>query len=106
MADDALTLTITGLGPWERPATPEEAKRMATYVAVAERHGAPGRCPTCAFRAGTDANRSSLVVRCVENAVLSGGTFGCHHDPEEAARVCAGFLAFIRYDPPPQPRDP
>jgi hypothetical protein len=86
---DGFTLTLTGMGLWEKRATDAEAMRMAIYVKMAEARGVQGRCDTCAFRSGTDANGSSLVVRCIDLSLQSGGTFGCH----TVERECAGFTA-------------
>ena len=58
----------------------EEARRMAYYVRLAERDSqlADQRCATCAFRPGTEANRSARVLEMVEHALLMHGIFGCH----------------------------
>lgn len=57
---------------------------------------APQRCSTCAFREGTDANKSILVPLQIEDCLVSGDTFMCHHglkDDEKPYRQCAGYVA-------------
>lgn len=96
MSEQGFTLTITGVGPWEKRASDAEAMRMAIYVTMAEaRMTTDTRCGTCAFRTATDANGSSLVVRCVDHTLLSSGSFMCHTVPDgdEPERECVGFTA-------------
>lgn len=95
--EKGFTLTITGVGPWERRATEAERLRMAVYVKLSEEHSdSQGRCGTCAFRSGTDANGSSLVVRCVDMSLQSSGTFGCHSVAEGEEKECVGYAILKR----------
>lgn len=89
-----MTLTITGDRLWRSAPDDAGQQRMAGYVErVAD---CQGRCATCAFRAGTDANRSRLVLHLVEMCLGNGDTFMCHTglaDDEDPHRPCAGFVA-------------
>ncbi len=86
----------------------DESRRMRAYMRFAERNaGGPvsGMCGTCAFRAGTEANASGAVLDMIEQSMLLGGMFNCHHgapvneatgcieDGAEPVRPCRGFLA-------------
>lgn len=96
---DSFTLTITGIGPGDRRATESEAMRMAIYLRMVEaRTEAAGRCGTCAFSPGTAAHGSSLVVRCIDHTLMSGGSFLC---PENEDQECAGFSAIKNEFTPP-----
>jgi hypothetical protein len=89
-----MSLTITGPGLWRSRPDTKGAERMVGYVErVAE---CQGRCETCAFRTGTDANASRLVLHLVEMCLANGDTFMCHTglaDDEDPHRPCAGFTA-------------
>lgn len=91
----------------------DEARRMRAYVRFAERNnGGPiaGLCKTCAFRPGTEANSSAVVLELIETAMLLGGRFNCHAglpvNPangciEEGAEphvICRGFAALRAWD--------
>lgn len=87
-AQTDFTLTIEG--PWRTPQRATERERMAQYIT---RVGdVPGRCADCAFREGSEASRSRLVLHLVEMCMLDeGNNFCCHHG--EPDRPCAGFVA-------------
>lgn len=89
-SNQEFTLIIEGSGPWEARTTAVEARRMAAYVELIEGVRCQGRCATCAFRTGTPANGSSMVVRVIEMCVRNDESFRCHMDERE----CAGFTAF------------
>lgn len=85
----------------------EERRRMAQYVRWAERDQqlAHRRCVTCAFRPGTEANRSRVVLGMIEGCLLMHGTFNCHAGhvrvrggfvnprPGQEKQMCAGFMS-------------
>ena len=106
----AAVLTRMGRQPnetrWDdRPQTPDEQRLMGFLVRLAERRGVTGRCATCAFRPGTEANASGRVAEMIEECLIGGvGSFLCHHggdiNPRTGEmediphqRVCAGFAA-------------
>lgn len=85
----APTLTIVGGDRWTVPQTDAERAVMTMYAERVKE--TPGMCATCAFRPGTAANRSQLVLHLVDNCLLDeGNTFMCH---THADQPCAGFLA-------------
>lgn len=87
-----MNLTIIGGERWTKPQTSDEAATMAGFVArVAD---TPGRCADCAFRSGTDANRSQLVLHLVEMCLTGDQEFRCHHG-DDPTPVCAGWKALI-----------
>lgn len=86
---EGLTLVVEGGDFWRRPQNATQATQMASYV---QRIGnVPGRCVDCAFLAGSDANRSEMVLHLVDNCLVKDGTFCCHHGA--ADRPCVGFVA-------------
>jgi hypothetical protein len=89
--NDGLTLTIDGGDRWTKPQTTREHRTMTVLMKLA---GDPaGCCGTCAFRDGTEANRSQLVLHLIESCILDeGNTFMCH----EAERPCVGFMKMTR----------
>jgi hypothetical protein len=89
-----MIITIEGqenAGAWAIPQNELERERMASFVeAVGD---VPTRCATCAFRPGTDANRSRLVLHLVEMCLVGRQPFMCHCGEAPGTRPCAGFKA-------------
>ena len=58
------------------------------------------RCATCAFRAGTEANRHPLTLLTATGCVISGEPFYCHEglesDDADPTTACAGWAAARR----------
>lgn len=86
---------------------PEERAQMRTLTRLAARENqrypqqARKMCATCAFRPGTEANRSRQVLRFVRDQIAREGMFHCHAGlPVDAdgfiratpPRVCEGFV--------------
>lgn len=67
---------------------------LACDVVVGSRHPAPdagGPCATCAFRLGTEANRSAHTVELARLSVEGFREFHCHEKPQ----ICRGYIAAI-----------
>lgn len=88
------SIVVSGGDRWLREQAPEDRPRMEHYVERVK--DCSGRCATCAFRTGTDANRSRLVLYLVEMCMMREDTFMCHTGlaaDETPHRPCAGFVA-------------
>jgi hypothetical protein len=64
-----------------------EIARFAEITGRAE-----GRCATCAFRPGTDANGSAATTMAAVKCILEQTPFECHERP---GKLCAGFAALL-----------
>lgn len=92
--EEGLTLVIDGTSSiWRVPPTAAEKATMDGFIDRIEKKRVRGRCATCAFRRGTEANSSGLVVRLVERCLtdpMENGEFRCHEDGRRD-QACAGF---------------
>jgi hypothetical protein len=85
------TLVIEGGDRWRVEQREQERARMASYIARVD--NVPGRCVDCAFREGSEASKSRLVLHLIEGVCLpdENNNFCCHHG--EPDRPCVGFTA-------------
>lgn len=60
----------------------------------------PGRCQSCAFRAGTIPNGCPTTVMDALKCLLEKVPFTCHEDKSDDPRLCAGYAAMLDENPP------
>ncbi len=66
----------------------------ASDAVIAAAHPSPEDgcpCATCAFRPGTEANRTEHTIELARLCVEGGREFSCHERPQ----LCRGFIAAI-----------
>lgn len=82
------------LATWGSTASDYGVPIEACDAVIAAPHPGPdagGPCATCAFRSGTEANRTPRTMQLARLCVEGGREFMCHEKPQ----LCRGFIAAI-----------